>query len=93
MPVTTFTKWVWVTSLSIGSARGYIADPAVYRAYMTRLIARRDIEGVRVLLDEYAAAHRRDGLWEWGQMNWLRLTGDHQGIVDLAGASNMSELP
>ncbi len=67
-------------------------DPAVYRAYMTRLIARRDIEGVRVLLDEYAAAHRRDGLWEWGQMNWLRLTGDHQGIVDLAGASNMSEL-
>ena len=25
-------------------------------------------------------------------MNWLRLTGDHQGILNLAEASNMSEL-
>ena len=78
-----------VTSLSI-AARGYIAMILQFIAYMTT-DSSTDIEGVRVLLDEYAAAHRRDGLWEWGQMNYC-LTGDHQGILDLTGASNMSEL-
>ena len=66
-------------------------DPAVYRAYMTRLLARADIDGVRALLDEYASAYRHDGLWEWGQMNCLRLTADHQSVLDLVSASKVPE--
>ena len=65
-------------------------NPTVYRAFMARLLAQADIQRVRTLLDDYATAHGRDGLWEWGQMNWLRLTGEHQQIIDLASSSKVS---
>ena len=73
--------------------RAWMLDhsPAVYRAFMTRLLAQADIHRVRSLLDEYASVHGRDGHWEWGQMNWLRLTGEHQQIIALAASSELSD--
>lgn len=63
-------------------------NPGVFRAYLTRLLVANNSDAARKLLDEYAARYRQDGMWEWGQMSWLRHNGEYQHILDLAAASN-----
>ena len=65
--------------------------PNVFRAYLTRLLVANKADAGRELLDQYAERYRRDALWEWGQMKWLRHFGEHQQILDLAAASTAQQ--
>ncbi|MEC7995257.1 MAG: putative 2OG-Fe(II) oxygenase [Pseudomonadota bacterium] len=64
-------------------------NPGVFRAYLTRLLVANNPSAARKLLDEYAGRYRQDGLWEWGQMSWLRHNGEYQQMLELATASDV----